>query len=99
MTEEAYDPTWIVELARVRYPQDLRLQQALAACTRVVRRCLCGCGTHYFVDLSSERAGEESDFGLRIALQREDGPAVVVDLLPDGRVASIEVASIEGNPA
>ncbi|MCL4371676.1 MAG: hypothetical protein M1380_12370 [Chloroflexi bacterium] len=90
MTGESYDPTWIVELAKAHYPEDLRLHQALAACTRVLHLCDCGCGTAYFVELSSDVAGEESDFGLRVALQREDGPAVVVDLLPDGRVASIE---------
>ncbi len=90
MTDHSYDPTWIVELAKAQYPEDVRLHQALAACTRVVRYCDCGCGTPYFVGLSADAAGEESDFGVRITLDREDGPAVVVDLLPDGRVASIE---------
>ena len=87
---DAYDPTWVVELAKQQYPEDSRFHQALASCTRVVRYCDCGCGTPYFVEPSSETAGEDSDFGLRIALRREDGPAVVVDLLPDGRVACIE---------
>lgn len=90
MAGNYYDPAWIVQLARAQYPEDLRLHQALAACTRVLRYCDCGCGTPYFVDLSPETAGEESEFGLRIALERDDGPAVAVDLLPDGRVASIE---------
>lgn len=94
MAEQGYDPSWIVQLARTQYPEDLRLHQALAACTRVLRYCDCGCGTPYFVDLSPETAGEESEFGLRITLEREAGPTVVVDLLPDGRVASIE-----GGPA
>ncbi len=90
MTDRSYDPTWIVDLAKQQYPEDLRLHMALASCTRVVRYCDCGCGAAYFVDLSSETAGEESDFGMQVVLNREDGPAVVVDLLPDGRVASIE---------
>ena len=90
MTDRSYDPTWIVDLAKRQCPEDLRLQTALAACTRVVHYCDCGCGTVYFVDLSPETAGEESDFGMQVVMNREDGPAVVVDLLPDGRVASIE---------
>ena len=87
---QPYDPTWIVDLARAQYPQDLRLHQALAACTGVHHYCDCGCGTPYFVDFAREEAGEESEFGMRVVLRREDGSSVVVDLLPDGRVASIE---------
>lgn len=90
MGDEQYDPTWVVELARQQYPDDLRLHEALAACTRVVRYCECGCGTPYFVELSPEMVGEDSDFGMRITLQREAATDVVVDLLPDGRVACIE---------
>ncbi len=90
MTDNSFDPTWVMELAKQQYPEDLRFHQALAACTRVVRTCDCGCGTPYFVDLSPDTMGEDSEFGARIALRREDGPAVVVDLLPDGRVACIE---------
>ncbi len=90
MSNDAYDPTPILELARRQYPEDERLHEALAACTRVVRYCDCGCGTPYFVDITAEPAGEMSEFGLRITLEREDGPPVVVDLLPDGRVACIE---------
>ncbi len=90
MSEVAYDPTWVVELARQQYPEDEKLHQALAACTNIVRYCDCGCGTPYFVDLRPENPGEESDFGLRVTLEREDAPPVVIDLLPDGRVACIE---------
>lgn len=90
MGDDVYDPGWVVDLARQQYPEDLRLHRALAACTRVVRYCDCGCGTPYFVELSADAAGEDSDFGLRIALHQEDGASVVVDLLPDGRVACIE---------
>ncbi len=87
---DAFDPSWIVELAKQQYPEDERLHQALAACTRVLRYCNCGCGTPYFVDLPAEASGEDGDFGLRVSLEREEGPPVVVDLLPDGRVACIE---------
>lgn len=77
-------------MARKQYPDDLRLHDALVACTRVVRYCDCGCGTPYFAELSPEIVGEDSDFGMRITLRREGAADVVVDLLPDGRVASIE---------
>lgn len=86
----SFDPSWIVELAKRQYPEDRRLHEAIAACTRVVRYCDCGCGTPYFVESPLEEHGEDSDFGLRVCLEREDGPPVVVDLLPDGRVACIE---------
>ena len=87
---EAYDPSRVLALAQQQYPEDARLHSAIAACTRVVRYCDCGCGTPYFVELQPEAVGEDSDFGLRLSLQREDGLPVVVDLLPDGRVACIE---------
>ena len=90
MAENRYDPTWVVELARQQYPEDRRLHEALAACTRVVRYCECGCGTPYFVQLDPEGLGEDSEFGFRVTLRQEDGTTVVVDLLPDGRVMSIE---------
>ncbi len=92
-TDRAYDPTWIVDLAKQQYPEDERLHQALAACTRVVRYCDCGCGTPYFVDVAAESSGEDSEFGLRVTLEREDTSPVVVDLLPDGRVACIEAST------
>ncbi len=85
-----YDPAWVVDLARQQYPEDRRLHEALAACTRVVRFCDCGCGTPYFVQLDPDALGGDSEFGLRVTLHRPEGPDVVVDLLPDGRVMSIE---------
>ena len=90
MSEDAYDPTWIVDLARQQYPENHHLHEALVACTRVVRYCDCGCGTPYFVQFDPEALGEDSEFGLRVAIHRPHGPDVVVDLLPDGRVMSIE---------
>lgn len=87
---DLFDPSPVLELAKRQHPEDRRLHQAIAACTRVVRYCGCGCGTPYFVDVAAEVVGEDSDFGLRISLEQEDGPPVVVDLLPDGRVACIE---------
>src|SRR5450759_5484683 len=90
MSGDPYDPTWVVELARLQYPEDRRLHEALSACTRVVRYCDCGCGTPYFVRLDPDALGEDSEFGLRVTLKREAGPDVVVDILPDGRVMSIE---------
>jgi hypothetical protein len=89
----SYDPTPVLELAKEQYPEDERLHQALAACTRVVRYCECGCGTPYFVPLSLETAGEQSEFGLRVTLAREARPPVVIDLLSDGRVACIEIGA------
>lgn len=85
-----YDPTPVLELARQQYPEDLLLHRAIAECTTVVSYCACGCGTPYFVDLLAESAGEESEFGLRVTLERPDGGTIAIDLLPDGRVACIE---------
>ena len=90
MSAQPYDPAWVVELARREYPQDVALHRALEACTTVVRYCDCGCGTPYFAEPSAETAGEDSDFGLRVSIPRDDAPPVVVDFLPDGRVACIE---------
>ena len=90
MESRRYDPTWVVELAKAQYPDDGRLHSALAECTTVIRFCDCGCGTPYFVGVEPDDAGERSDFGIRLSLEREDGSAVIVDLLPDGRVACIE---------
>ena len=90
MSGDVYDPTWVVDLARQQYPEDHRLHESLAACTRVVRYCDCGCGTPYFVELDPDALGEDSEFGLRVTLHRPHEADVVVDLLPDGRVMSIE---------
>jgi hypothetical protein len=85
-----YDPTWVVALAKRQYPDDEWLHVSLAACTRVARYCGCGCGTPYFVELTPDGQGEESEFGMRISLEREGGAVVTVDVLPDGRIACIE---------
>lgn len=85
-----YDPKWIVDLARAQYPDDEWLHAALASCTNVARYCSCGCGVPYFVEMAPEAQGEESDFGMKLQLEREDGAVVTVDFLPDGRVACIE---------
>ncbi len=87
---EPYDPGWVVDLARQQYPEDRRLHDALAECTRVTRRCGCGCGMPYFVELDPDGLGEDSEFGLRVMLRRDNAPDVVVDVLPDGRVMSID---------
>jgi hypothetical protein len=85
-----YDPTWAVDLAKAQYPEDDWLHAALAACTRVARYCECGRGAPYFVELVADAQGEESAFGMRISLARENGGVVTIDLLPDGRIACIE---------
>lgn len=88
--ESAYDPGWVVELAKTQYPEDAWLHSALDSCTVVARYCECGCGTPYFVNMDPDAMGEDSEFGMRITLVRDSGTPVVVDLLPDGRVACIE---------
>jgi hypothetical protein len=85
-----YDPAWVVRLAKAQYPDDEWLHASLAACTSVAGYCDCGCGTPYFVHLTPDGQGEESDFGMRIFLERDGGAVVTVDFLPDGRVACIE---------
>ena len=84
---EPYDPGWLLELARNQRPEDGLLREALAACTQKIGECECGCGDPYFVDPESDEWAQERT----VELTRKDGVTVLVDVLADGRVGSIEV--------
>jgi len=84
--DRAYSPFWLLDLARSQRPQDDALIAALAACTRVVGECDCGCGDPYFVD-PAEWGGPP---GRTVELRRADGVTVLVDMLGDERVGHVE---------
>jgi hypothetical protein len=82
-----YDPGWVVELAKEQRPADAELVQGLARCTMMVGECDCGCGDPCFVNPASR------DWKVKrcVELMRADGVSVIVDVLEDGRVGSIEI--------
>jgi len=87
-----YDPEWLVNLARAQRPEDRELIQALQKCTQTIGTCPCGCGDPYFVDPSSD----EWKLKRTVELFDERGYSVLVDILADGRVGSIERAHSSG---
>lgn len=88
---EKYDPSWLVQLASEQRPEEEELLQALKRCTSKVGECECGCGDPFFVDPHSA----EWKPAYHIELQRADGVPVIVTILCDGRVGSVEVGEWE----
>lgn len=82
-----YDPSWIVKLAENQYPDDENLIEALKKCKIVVGFCECGCGDPYFIDPNSK----EWDFDDNLELLREDDIPIILDIMKDGRVGSLEI--------
>jgi hypothetical protein len=85
---EAYDPTWLVELARSRRPDLPWLAEAFARCIR------CRVESEFYVRfVDSDRANQPgSDWQFRENLFLDDPTEgnLVVDVLQDGRVGGIE---------
>jgi hypothetical protein len=81
----AYDPTWLVEAARSQIPDRPDIIESLKKSTTIVGFCPCGCGQPYFIDPRSR----DWDFEENVILQA-GGKSVVLDVMGDGRVGSVE---------
>jgi hypothetical protein len=82
-----YDPTWLVELAEKQIPDEKQVIESLKLCTTVVGFCDCGCGDPYFIDPESK----DLEFDYNEVLEREDGICIILDIMKDKRVGSIEI--------
>jgi len=80
-----YDPTWLVEAAEKQVPGERQVIESLKKSTTIIGFCPCGCGQPYFID---PRSGDW-DFEENVVLQA-DGKSVVLDVMGDGRVGSVE---------
>jgi len=84
----AYDPGWLVALARVQRPQDRALIDALAACTRA-RHESDAC-VHFVSPRRPNRPGSAWQFRENITLEHPEHGELVLDVLKDGRVGGVE---------
>jgi hypothetical protein len=82
-----YDSNWLIELAKKQIPNEKKIINSLKLCTTIVGFCGCGCGDPYFIDLESD----DWDFDYNKVLKREDGIDIILDIMKDKRVGSIEV--------
>lgn len=83
-----YDPTWLVNLVRLEFPEEVALAVALADCTAPL-----SAGPAYvrFVDVANPNApGSDWQFDRNVVLDSSPQGMVVIDLLKDGRVGGIE---------
>ena len=88
---EAYDPSWVAELAREQHPDEPPLAEALSACTRARWESR---AYVYFVDSRRpNQPGSEWQFDRNVTLQDPKRGRIVVDLLKDGRVGGLEFKS------
>jgi hypothetical protein len=82
---EAYDPTWLVDIAKRERATDTWLIEALARCTRAWISCK---SAIYFVDVTNpNQPGSEWQFKKNILLNDK---RLVLDVLKDGRIGGVE---------
>jgi hypothetical protein len=84
----AYDPEWLVVLAREQHPDAPWLADALAQCRQAV-----GVG-NALVHFASGRPEVEAPFVETIELDDPSLGLVLVDVLPDQRIGAIEIVSL-----
>jgi hypothetical protein len=82
-----YDPAWLIELANKQIPNETEIIASLKSCTTVIGFCDCGCGDPYFLDPDSD----SWDFDYCEELIREDGIDIILDVMKDKRIGSIEI--------
>ena len=82
-----YDPAWLIELAKKQIPNEAEIIDSLKSCTTIVGFCGCGCGDPYFIDPDSE----DWSFDYNVELQREDGVDIILDIMKNKRIGSIEI--------
>ena len=89
-----YDPTWLIDLAKLRLPEEKWLHEALRHCTRARQATCClpkVCG-YYFVDRTNpNQPGSEWQFLHSVLLERYPSDCdVAVDILQGQRVGAVE---------
>jgi len=81
----AYDPTWLVQLAREQLPE---LVDALSRCTRASVDCVA-----YLRFVPGERAnrpGSEWQSDRAEVLEHPEHGCLILDVLQDGRIGGVE---------
>jgi hypothetical protein len=89
-----YDPSWLVALAEEQLPDSVELHEALRKCTRIR-------GNYFVNSRSPNKPGSEWQFDRSITLEHPDFDDVIIDVLKDGRVGSIEYLGLmlgQGTP-
>jgi hypothetical protein len=87
-TWEAYDPTWLVELAREQVPEEPWLPDALSTCRRAWRR---SAACTYFVDPTNpNKPGSDWQFDANIVVEHPTEGTLVLDVLKDQRIGGFE---------
>jgi hypothetical protein len=84
---EAYDPAWLVELARAQHPEKPWLASALSACTR--GRYESRAYIHFVDAARPGEPGSPWQFRENVLLHALEGD-VVLDVLEDGAVGGAE---------
>ena len=78
-----FDSGWLVDLAEEQYPEDIELHNALRNCKTIK-------GNHFVSPKNPNQPGAEWQFDKSITLQHPEMNDIVIDILKDGRVGSIE---------
>lgn len=84
-----YDSSWLVKLAKEQYPDDISLHEELKKCTKIKSNI-------YFVDPRNPNCtGSEWQFDKSITLIHPEMDEIVLDIMKDGRVGSIEFLGLK----
>jgi uncharacterized protein YuzE len=87
----AYDPTWLVNLARAQFPNDRELQVALQGCTSASGDI----PYIYFVNpRRANKPGSEWQFARNVTLDDPKKGELILDILKDGRVGGVEFLGV-----
>ena len=79
-----FDNSWLLDAALSQFPQDNVLHEAIKNCNRIMNGC-------YFVDPKKpNEPGSEWQFEKSVTLEDTPHGDIVLDILKDGRVGSIE---------
>lgn len=88
MSEEDFVPDGYVACAKAQHPDMPWLADALAACTRVVRKTQYHV---YFVNATNaNQPGAEWQFRESVFLDLPTGGTILIDVLKDGRIGGFE---------
>ncbi len=82
---QPYDPSWLIELAKVQYADEPEFIKALEKCTTCIEE---GGNLFYFVDRM------EGHFSHNIPLFSPEKGKIVLDILTDGRIGSMEILGL-----
>lgn len=81
---ESFDNSWLLESALDKFPQDYHLHSGIRGCKKILNGC-------YFVSPeNANKSGSEWQFEKSITIEDTKYGDVVLDILKDGRVGSIE---------